>query len=160
MWQLAVSDTVQYAILALLVVLGFAAMLLVMTFFQYLSLWMQCSAAGLPVTLFRLFSMKRRGIDPKRVASAMILADRAGLGLTLEQLEDHAVAGGRPDAVVAAAVAGKERGLTLSFDDLAGLDIMGYRVAEVVELAAEHGLRADELTPAFLDQINAPRNAS
>ncbi|MEN8694843.1 MAG: flotillin-like protein FloA [Akkermansiaceae bacterium] len=90
---------------------------------NFLGIWIQARAAGVPVSLLNLLFMRFRKVQPATIVNSRITAAKAGLDYSTDQLEAHYLAGGDIINVVLALVAAEKAGISLSFDRACAIDL-------------------------------------
>ena len=69
-----------------------------------IGLWIEALASGVHVSLFSMFGMRLRRINPSKIVRALIKAQKAGLKIDRNMLEAHFLAGGNVDRVINAMI--------------------------------------------------------
>jgi uncharacterized protein YqfA (UPF0365 family) len=121
--------------IGLVLVVGFLAMIAFAIAWFFGRLWLEGYTCSADIRMIDLVGMYFRGVSPRLIVTAKIMAKQAGLdinrtdGLTTQSLEAHQLAGGNVMNVILATIAAKHALLPLCFDramaiDLAGRDIM------------------------------------
>lgn len=109
------------------IILGGAGILFLLFFglllINFLGIWIQARAAGVPVSLLNLLFMRFRKVHPATIVNSRITAAKAGLDYSTDQLEAHYLAGGDIINVVLALVAAEKAGISLSFDRACAIDL-------------------------------------
>ncbi|MGC6427929.1 MAG: flotillin-like protein FloA [Akkermansiaceae bacterium] len=90
---------------------------------NFLGIWIQARAAGVPVSLLNLLFMRFRKVHPATIVNSRITAAKAGLDYSTDQLEAHYLAGGDVINVVLALVAAEKAGISLSYDRACAIDL-------------------------------------
>jgi uncharacterized protein YqfA (UPF0365 family) len=105
-------------------------------FARYLGLWIQCVTTGAGISLFHLFTMTIRKVNPTVIVRAKIMAVQAGLTdvypLSTRDLESHYLAGGRVLNVVKALIAAHRASIDLDWSTAQAIDLAGRDVLEAV----------------------------
>jgi uncharacterized protein YqfA (UPF0365 family) len=121
----------------ILLVLGFAGVIAVATFFHFvpIGLWITALSSSVRVSFGQLFGMRMRRVDPKRIVSPLINATKAGLHLDLDELQSLFLAGGNVDNVVRALISADKAGIAITFKQAAAIDLAGRDVFEAVQVS-------------------------
>ena len=105
----------------LLIVLGLVGLVIVTVFWVYGGLWLQAYMSRSDVTLASLIGMGFRGVNPRMIVTAKVMAAQAGLdidrrdGVSTSRLEAHFLAGGDVMRVIHAIIAAQRAGIPLGF---------------------------------------------
>jgi len=127
-------DTITGPIL-LVVVVGILIGLFGLFHFIPVGLWITAFASGVRVSLFQLFGMRVRKVDPKRIVQPLIAASKAGLDLAVNDLESLYLAKGNVDRVVDALISADKAGIGLDFRQASAIDLAGRDVFEAVQVS-------------------------
>jgi len=105
-------------------VVGIIILLIVaVVLINFLGIWIQARAAGVPVGILNLLFMRFRKVHPAIIVNSRITAAKAGLNYDTDQLEAHYLAGGDIQNVVLALVAAEKAGISLSYDRACAIDL-------------------------------------
>ena len=121
--------------LLLVVIVGIILATTVFFHFIPLGLWITAFASGVRVSLFQLFGMRFRKVDPKRIVQPLIAASKAGLELQVNELESLYLAKGNVDRVVDALISADKAGIGLDFRQASAIDLAGRDVFEAVQVS-------------------------
>lgn len=115
------------------VIVGLLILFGIISYFVPIMLWVEAISADVKVSIFSLFAMRLRKVDPYTIVRCMIRSQKAGLALTSDQLETHYLAKGNIDRVIDALIAANRAGIDLTFKracaiDLAGRDVLNEGV--------------------------------
>jgi uncharacterized protein YqfA (UPF0365 family) len=123
------------AFLAVAIVLGLAALVMLLLVFNYGQLWFQAYWSKAPVTFMELLGMSLRKVNARTIVQARIMATQAGLGtdVTCRRLEAHYLAGGDVPRVIRALIAAQRADLDLDFDRACAIDLAGRDVLDAVQ---------------------------
>ncbi|GIW97015.1 MAG: UPF0365 protein [Pirellulaceae bacterium] len=119
-------------------VVAVLALVFIIAFFAFGSLWIQAVAASADVSMISLIGMYFRQVRAPLIVHAKIMAAQAGLdisrphGITTQRLEAHYLAGGNVMNVVQAIIAAHRAGIDLNFDRAAAIDLAGRDVLDAV----------------------------
>lgn len=125
--------------IALTVLLGILAIILVGIFFIYGGLWFQAYMSDARVTIWSLVGMSFRQVDARLIVQAKIMAMQAGLGrdresgISTRRLEAHYLAGGDVLKVIRAIISAHRADIDLDFDKAAAIDLAGRDVLDAVQ---------------------------
>jgi uncharacterized protein YqfA (UPF0365 family) len=140
------TDLSALAWIAILVI-GAAALVVVMVIANFFSLWLQAFSAGAGVSYFSLIGMRFRKVDSRQIVTSRITAVQAGLTeLTTNMLESHYLAGGRVPNVVRAMIAAHRADIELPWNRAAAIDLAGRDVLDAVQTS---------VNPKVIDVPNA-----
>ncbi len=120
-------------------VLALVALVMILSFFAFGSLWIQALAASADVSMISLIGMYFRQVRAPLIVHAKIMAAQAGLnidrphGITTQRLEAHYLAGGNVMNVIQAIIAAHRAGIDLDFDQAAAIDLAGRDVLDAVQ---------------------------
>jgi uncharacterized protein YqfA (UPF0365 family) len=119
----------------LILATGGAAVLVacLVLFFLFFNLWINAKAAGVPLSIFRMATMRLRRVDPARILDAAIRLWKSGEATAVDDLEAHVLAGGHIEAVVEALIAAQKAGLPVDFQTVAAIDLAGRDVVDAVQ---------------------------
>ncbi|MFA6813163.1 MAG: flotillin-like FloA family protein, partial [Bacteroidaceae bacterium] len=121
-----------------LIVIIFAAIIFLVTFFHYVPffLWLSAKVSGVRISLIQLFLMRIRHVPPYVIVTAMIEAHKAGLQtITRDDLEAHYLAGGHVEKVIHALVSASKANIELPFQMATAIDLAGRDVFEAVQMS-------------------------
>ncbi len=121
-------------IIALVAVLGFAAISLIFYFIP-VGLWFSALVSGVHISLLQLVLMRWRKVPPSIIVSSMIESTKAGLKLSSNELEAHFLAGGNVRSVVHALVSAQKASILLDFKMATAIDLAGRDVFEAVQMS-------------------------
>lgn len=119
-------------LIAILIVLGFVALIIFAILFNFFNLYIQALFSGARVGILELVGMKLRKVDPRTIVYSRIRAVKAGLDISTNQLETHYLAGGRVPAVINALVAANKARINLPFDTACAIDLAGRDILDAV----------------------------
>ena len=112
--------------------IGIAILIVIIVFFTMfpIGLWIEALASGVHVSLFSMFGMRLRRINP-----ALIKAQKAGLKIDRNMLEAHFLAGGNVDRVINAMISAQSAEIPLEFEKSLAIDLAGRDVEEAVKMS-------------------------
>jgi uncharacterized protein YqfA (UPF0365 family) len=119
-------------VIALVVVIAFAAIVFLMLFFRFFGLWFRALLSGAHVGLGRLIGMWLRHVNPGIIVDARIMLSKAGIDVSSDMLETHYLAKGNVPKVSQALVAANKANIPLPFGRAAAIDLAGRDVLEAV----------------------------
>lgn len=117
------------------VILGLAALTMLLLIFSYGQLWFQAYWSKAAVTFMELVGMTLRKVNARTIVQAKIMATQAGLGrdISCRRLEAHYLAGGDVPRVIRALIAAHRADLDLDFDRACAIDLAGRDVLDAVQ---------------------------
>jgi uncharacterized protein YqfA (UPF0365 family) len=122
----------------LMVLIGLLVLIIASIAWVYGGLWFQALMSRADVTLASLIGMGFRGVNPRMILTAKVMAAQAGLnidrrtGISTSRLEAHYLAGGNVMGVLHAIIAAQRAGIPLDFDQAAAIDLAGRDVLDAV----------------------------
>ncbi|MCP4650076.1 MAG: flotillin-like protein FloA [PVC group bacterium] len=102
-------------------------------YFIPVRLWISAIASGVTMSLFNLFGMRLRKVDPYVIVPSIIMSHKAGLTVNTDALEAHYLAGGDIIRVVKALISADKANLDLKFEKACAIDLAGRDVLEAVK---------------------------
>jgi uncharacterized protein YqfA (UPF0365 family) len=115
------------------ILLGMAALVILVMTAQFISLWFQAFVSGAPVELFNIVGMALRKIPPRLIVGARITLYKAGLKqISVSDLETHYLAGGNVEDVVSAMIAADKAVISLTWQQATAIDLAGRNIYEAV----------------------------
>ncbi|MCZ6573833.1 MAG: flotillin-like protein FloA [Planctomycetota bacterium] len=108
-------------------------LVIVLVFFRYFNLWLQCIFSNAGISLMNLIGMSLRKINPSIIVRSKIAAVQAGVGATTRDMEAHYLAGGNVVNVIRSMIAADRANIPLDFRRAAGIDLAGRNVLEAVQ---------------------------
>ena len=117
--------------------IGIAILIIIIVFFTMfpIGLWIEALASGVHVSLFSMFGMRLRRINPAKIVRALIKAQKAGLKIDRNMLEAHFLAGGNVDRVINAMISAQSAEIPLEFEKSLAIDLAGRDVEEAVKMS-------------------------
>ena len=114
-----------------------AILILIILFFTMfpIGLWIEALASGVHVSLFSMFGMRLRRINPSKIVRALIKAQKAGIQIDRNKLEAHFLAGGNVDRVINALISAQSAEIPLEFEKSLAIDLAGRNVEEAVKMS-------------------------
>lgn len=123
------------AVGTILLVMGGAALILLLFWAVPVRLWIEAISAGVKLGIGYLVGMRLRKVSPPEVVRPLIWATKAGIDLRVADLEAHYLAGGRVDRVVKALISADKANIELPFQQAAAIDLAGRDVFEAVQVS-------------------------
>ena len=117
--------------------IGGIFVLLVLSYFVPVGLWISALASGVSVGLLDLIGMRFRGVPPHSIINPAIMAKKGGIEVSLQALESHHLAGGNVTKVVCALIAAQRAGIDLGFKQATAIDLAGRDVLDAVRLCVK-----------------------
>ena len=117
--------------------IGIAILIVIIVFFTMfpIGLWIEALASGVHVSLFSMFGMRLRRINPAKIVRALIKAQKAGLKIDRNMLEAHFLAGGNVDRDINAMISAQSAEIPLEFEKSLAIDLAGRVVEEAVKMS-------------------------
>ena len=125
-------------LLGLGAILVLIAILFLVFFAKYFTLWLQAYMSNARVGPLELIWMGLRQVSPRVIVDGKIMAMQAGVGtdpntgITTQRLEAHFLAGGDVPRVINAIIAAQRADIDLDFDRAAAIDLAGRDVLDAV----------------------------
>lgn len=119
--------------IAVLVIVGIVALVLIVILGQFISLYIQALFSGASVKMFQLIGMRLRKVDLRTVVYSRIRAVKAGLDISTDQIETHYLAGGRVPSVVSALIAAQGAKIPLNWGMACAIDLAGRDILDAVQ---------------------------
>jgi uncharacterized protein YqfA (UPF0365 family) len=113
-------DLINWIIVGVLVVVGLAVTLVILSFF---TTWLKALLSKAPVGFLTLLAMRLRGVPVGLIVDARVTAVKASLPLTTDQLEAHYLAEGNVVQTVQAIIAAAKANIELSWDRACAIDL-------------------------------------
>ncbi|MDP6419248.1 MAG: flotillin-like protein FloA [Candidatus Krumholzibacteria bacterium] len=123
----------QATLIVVFLVLLFLVVLL--TYFIPVGLWITAFFSGVRVNLFSLVGMRLRKVNPHAIIRPQISATKAGLSLKINEMESHSLAGGDVTHVVNALISADKANIELGFKRATAIDLAGRNVLEAVQVS-------------------------
>jgi uncharacterized protein YqfA (UPF0365 family) len=118
-----------------LAVLGIVCLVILLVFFSFLRLWIQCFLAGARIGIVDMVRMKLLGIDYSMIVRQKIALVQAGVGIKTQDMEAHVLSRGNVPKVAAAVIAAHKAGLDLKWSIAAAIDLAGRDVLDAVKMS-------------------------
>lgn len=126
------STSAVISLVALVIVLIFVGILMVV-FFSFLRLWVQCFLTGAQISILDLIGMKLRNVDYAMIARQKIALVRANVKISTRELEDHYLARGNVPKTATAVIAAHKAGMDLPWRVAAAIDLAGRDILDAVK---------------------------
>src|SRR5436190_9442750 len=120
------------SLVALVIILIFVGILMVV-FFSFLRLWVQCFLTGAQISILDLIGMKLRNVDYAMIARQKIALVRANVKIPTRELEDHYLARGNVPKTATAVIAAHKAGMDLPWRGAAAIDLAGRDILDAVK---------------------------
>src|SRR5436190_23051962 len=120
------------SLVALVIILIFVGILMVV-FFSFLRLWVQCFLTGAQISILDLIGMKLRNVDYAMIARQKIALVRAGVKISTQEMEDHFLARGNVPKTALAVIAAHKAGIDLPWRTGAAVDLAGRDILDAVK---------------------------
>lgn len=119
----------------LIVILLIVGLIVVLIFFSFLRLWVQCLLAGAKIGIVDMVRMKFLNVDYSMVVRQKIAMVQAGIKVATQEMEAHVLSRGNVPKVAAAVIAAHKAGLDLRWNIAAAIDLAGRDVLEAVKMS-------------------------
>ncbi len=124
-------------LLGVFVLVAFFALIFLLVFARYFSLWIQCVTTRANISLPSLLMMSLRKVSPSIIVRCKIMAVQAGLTrvypISTKALEAHYLAGGNVPNVIRALIAAHRAGLVdLDWQTAAAIDLAGRDLLDAI----------------------------
>ena len=119
----------------LTIVIAAIILIILLTAFVPVGLWISALAANVRIGIFTLIGMRLRRVVPAKIVIPMIKATKAGVIVPIGKLEAHYLAGGNVDNVVNSLIAAQRANIPLEFERAAAIDLAGRNVLEAVQMS-------------------------
>ena len=131
------------AIAYLLIALAILVFIIVFFSMFPIGLWIEAMASGVHVSIFSMFGMRLRRINPAKIVRPLIQARKAGVEVDRNKLEAHFLAGGNVERVINALISAQSAEIPLEFEkamaiDRAGRDVLFFENEWSIRLACEN----------------------
>ena len=124
-------------IIAIVGILGLAALILIIIVAQFFKLWLQAFLSGAPVGIFDLIGMRLRKVPPSLIVLSRIQSVKAGINIPTRDLETHYLAGGRVPQVIRALIAADRARIELPFFTACAIDLAGRDILDAVQTSVK-----------------------
>ena len=128
---LAVDSSQMWIIIGIVVLL--ALLVLFVSVFQFLGLYIRAMTSGAKVSMRELIGMRLRKVNAMAIVNARIQALRAGLQVTQAEMESHLLAGGDVQRVVNAMIASNKANIELPWKIATAIDLAGRDILDAVQ---------------------------
>jgi len=128
---LAVDSSQMWIIIGIVVLL--ALLVLFVSVFQFLGLYIRAMTSGAKVSMRELIGMRLRKVNAMAIVNARIQALRAGLQVTQAEMESHLLAGGDVQRVVNAMIAANKANIELPWKIATAIDLAGRDILDAVQ---------------------------
>jgi uncharacterized protein YqfA (UPF0365 family) len=123
----------QYFTLALAVGLVILAVILMVIFFSFLRLWVQCLLTGAQISILDLVGMKLRNVDYAMIVRQKIALVQANVKIATRELEAHYLSRGNVPKTATAVIAAHKAGMDLPWRTASAIDLAGRDVLDAVK---------------------------
>ena len=124
-------------VIAIVGILGLAALILIIIVAQFFKLWLQAFLSGAPVGIFELIGMRLRKVPPSLIVLSRIQSVKAGIDIPTRDLETHYLAGGRVPQVIRALIAADRARIELPFNTACAIDLAGRDILDAVQTSVK-----------------------
>jgi uncharacterized protein YqfA (UPF0365 family) len=121
----------------LIVFLLIVGVIVVLIFFSFLRLWIQCLLAGARVGIVDMVRMKLLNVDYSMIVRQKIALVQAGVKVGTQEMEAHVLSKGNVPRVATAVIAAHKAGMDLPWRVAAAIDLAGRDVYEAVKRSVD-----------------------
>ena len=133
-FPLAVSNIT----VAIVVVLGIAALIVIVVLWQFVSVWIQAFFSRADISIGSLIGMKIRKVPMRVVVNTKISLVKAGIHeVSTDDLESHYLAGGKVANVGRAMIAANRAQLDLDWKKACAIDLAGRDIIDAVNTSVD-----------------------
>lgn len=105
---------------------------MLIVFFSFVRLWIQCLLTGAKIGILDLVGMKLRNVDYQMIVRQKIALVQAGVMIRTEDLESHYLARGNVPKTATAVIAAHKAGMDLPWKTAAAIDLAGRDILDAV----------------------------
>ena len=116
-----------------LIVLAFAAVIVVGILSQFFGLYIRAYVSGARVGLSDLVGMRLRKVNTLAIVNSRIQAHRAGLQISTAEMESHYLAGGNVQRVINAMIAATKANIDIPWKTATAIDLAGRDILDAVQ---------------------------
>src|SRR5262249_54792996 len=109
------------------------ALILLIIFFSFLRLWVQCLLTSAQITILDLVGMKLRNVDYGMIVRQKIALVQAQVDVSTRELEAHYLSRGNVPKTATAVIAAHKAGMDLPWRTAAAIDLAGRDVLDAVK---------------------------
>ncbi|HEV3262651.1 MAG TPA: flotillin-like protein FloA [Gemmataceae bacterium] len=109
------------------------AVIFLLIFFSFLSLWVQCLLTGAQISILDLIGMKLRKVDYAMIVRQKIALVQANVKVSTRELEAHYLSRGNVPKTATAVIAAHKAGMDLPWRTAAAIDLAGRDVLDAVK---------------------------
>jgi uncharacterized protein YqfA (UPF0365 family) len=109
------------------------ALILLIIFFSFLRLWVQCLLTGAQISILDLVGMKLRNVDYGMIVRQKIALVQAQVKIATRELEAHYLSRGNVPKTATAVIAAHKAGMDLPWRTAAAIDLAGRDVLDAVK---------------------------
>ena len=118
-------------------ILAILGILLLIVFFSFVRLWIQCLLAGAWIGIVDMIRMKLLNIDYGMIVRQKIALVQAGVGVRTQEMEAHVLSKGNVPKVASAVIAAHKAGMDLRWTTAAAIDLAGRDILEAVRMSVK-----------------------
>jgi uncharacterized protein YqfA (UPF0365 family) len=107
--------------------------ILMVIFFSFLRLWVQCLLTGAQISILDLVGMKLRNVDYPMIVRQKIALVQANVKISTRDLEAHYLSRGNVPKTATAVIAAHKAGMDLPWRTAAAIDLAGRDVLDAVK---------------------------
>jgi len=125
------GSTIALLVIGAIAVIIAGIMLLI--FFSFIRLWVQCWLTGAQIGIVDLIGMKLRNVDYQMIVRQKIALVQANVKISTRELEAHYLSRGNVPKVATAVIAAHKAGMDLPWRVAAAIDLAGRDVLDAVK---------------------------
>jgi uncharacterized protein YqfA (UPF0365 family) len=123
----------QFALLAGAVILVILGVILLVIFFSFIRLWVQCLLTNANISILDLVGMKLRNVDYSMIVRQKIALVQANVKVETRDLEAHYLSRGNVPKTATAVIAAHKASMDLPWRTAAAIDLAGRDVLDAVK---------------------------
>jgi uncharacterized protein YqfA (UPF0365 family) len=129
----AADNVWQYLGIAAAFILCVVLVILMVIFFSFLRLWVQCLLTGAQISILDLVGMKLRNVDYGMIVRQKIALVQAQVKIATRDLEAHYLSRGNVPKTATAVIAAHKAGMDLPWRTAAAIDLAGRDILDAVK---------------------------
>ncbi|MEZ6140692.1 MAG: flotillin-like protein FloA [Zavarzinella sp.] len=119
-------------IIVIAVVAFLIGLFMLIVFFSFVRLYIQCLLTNAKIGIFDLIGMKLRNVDYAMIVRQKIALVQSGVRVSTEELESHFLSRGNVPKTATAVIAAHKAGMDLSWKIAAAIDLAGRDILDAV----------------------------
>jgi uncharacterized protein YqfA (UPF0365 family) len=129
----AAENVWQYLGVGMALILCVVVLILLVIFFSFLRLWVQCLLTGAQISILDLVGMKLRNVDYAMIVRQKIALVQAQVKIATRDLEAHYLSRGNVPKTATAVIAAHKAGMDLPWRTAAAIDLAGRDILDAVK---------------------------